>query len=224
MPGIEKQYSRLSRAAIREWYERNDTTLRAAFFILLSLLMAACSSEPREYDFGVSVAGGPKGWPVWVEDITFDDTWSSPGGSLRGGFDHDPPGGAIAILGPKPAPSTVHARWFSFRTQTFYEVTFSLPGDLDDKLRQWYRDYPNENYRHHLVVGFSGKGEAMAWWSAFCTICGYDRSHDFHRPLAEDVAAEVVEGDPTWYEDITYQHVREGTIPLPPGMAKRSGE
>ena len=196
----------------------------AIFIILLPIFASACSSEPREYDFAVSVAGGPQGWPVWVEDISFDETWSARGGALRGGYDRVLPGGAIVGISPKPAPSTVHARWFSFRTQTFYEVTFSLPEDLDGKLRKWYRDYPLDDYNHTLIVGFSGKGEALAWWEAFCNTCNYDRSHDFHIPLAENVVAEVVEGNPAWYEDITYQHVREGTIPLPPGMAKRSSE
>ncbi len=200
---------------------RNDTALRAILIILLSFLAAACSSEPREYDFAVSVAGGPKGWPVWVEDITFDDTWSARGGSLRGGYDHMPPGGAIVGISPKSAPSTVHARWFSYRTQTFYEVTFSLPGDLDDKLRQWYRDYPFDDYNHTLIVGFSGKGEALAWWKAFCSTCDYDRSHDFHMPLAEDVAAEVVEGDPGRYNVRTREYVEEGIIPPPPSWLNR---
>lgn len=201
---------------------RNNIIARAAVSILFLFMVTGCSSEARKYDFAVSVAGGPKGWPVWVEDITFDESWSTRGGSLRGGYDHIPPGGGVVGISPKSAPSTVHARWFSFRTQTFYEVTFSLPDDLDDKLRQWYRDYPPEDYSHTLIVGFSGKGEALAWWEAFCSTCNYDRSHDFHIPLAESVVAKVVEGNPAWYEDITYQHVREGTIPLPPGMADSS--
>ena len=196
----------------------------AIFIILLPIFASACSSEPREYDFAVSVAGGPQGWPVWVEDISFDEIWSARGGSLRGGYDHIPPGGGVVGVSPKPAPRTVQARWFSFRTQTFYEVTFSLPDDLDGNLRQWYRDYPLEDYSHTLIVGFSGKGEALAWWEAFCNTCNYDRSHDFHIPLAENVVAEVVEGNPAWYEDITYQHVREGSIPLPPGMADSSAK
>jgi hypothetical protein len=203
---------------------RSKTIARAAFSILLLFMVTGCSSEARKYDFAVSVAGGPEGWPVWVEEVIFDQSWGVPAGGVEYGFDQQPPRGGVAMISPKRAPNTVHARWFSYRTQTFYEVTFSLPNDLDDKLRKWYRDYPLEDYSHTLIVGFSGKGEALAWWKAFCSSCNYDRSHDFHMPLAEDVAAEVVEGDPTWYEDITYQHVREGTIPLPPGMAKRSSE
>lgn len=38
---------------------RNNTVLRIGVIILLSLLVTACSSEPREYDFAVSVAEGP---------------------------------------------------------------------------------------------------------------------------------------------------------------------
>jgi hypothetical protein len=203
---------------------RSKTIARAAFSILLLFMVTGCSSEARKYDFAVSVAGGPDGWPVWVEEVIFDQSWGVPAGGIEYGFDQQPPRGGVAMISPKRAPNTVHARWFSYRTQTFYEVTFSLPNDLDDKLRKWYRDYPLEDYSHTLIVGFSGKGEALAWWKAFCSSCNYDRSHDLHMPLAEDVAAEVVDGDPTWYEDITYQHVREGTIPLPPGMAKRSSE
>lgn len=197
---------------------------RIVLAVLLSFLVAACDRVPREYDFAVSVAGGPIGWPVWVEELVFDDSWNSPGGSLRGGFDHEPPGGAIAILGPKPAPSSVYARWFSYRTQTFYEVSFSLPDDLDERLRQWYRKYPNEDYRHHLVVGFSGKGEALAWWSVVCVTCDYGHSDAFSTPLIEDVVGEVVEGNPDHHSAITGQHVDEGTIPPPPEWQKRQAQ
>lgn len=193
----------------------SEKVLRATFIILFSFLAVACSSEPREYDFAVSVAGGPQGWPVWVEDITFDGTWSARGGSLRGGYDHIPPGGGVVGISPKPAPSTVHARWFSYRTQTFYEVILSLPEDFDEKLREWYQDYPLDDYNHTLIVGFSGKGEALAWWEAFCNTCNYDRSHDFSTPLIDNVQAEEVEGDPSGYRLQTQELVDEGSIPSP---------
>lgn len=215
MPGIEKQYCRPSPAAIPELYVRHDTALRASFIILLSLFMAACSSEPREYKFAVSVAGGPEGWPIWVEEVVFDQFWSVPAGGIEHGFDQRPPMGGIANTSPKAAPQHVSARWFSYRTQTFYEVTFSLPDDLDDKLRHWYRDYPLDDYNHTLIVGFSGKGEALAWWKAFCSTCDYDRSHDFHTPLIENVQAEVVEGDPSGYRLQTQELIDEGSMPSP---------
>tara|TARA_Y100001933_G_scaffold231798_1_gene249962 strand:- start:189 stop:749 length:561 start_codon:yes stop_codon:yes gene_type:complete len=183
--------------------------------ILLSLLVTACSSEPREYDFAVSVAGGPEGWPVWVDEVIVDQSWRVPAGGIEHGFDQRPPIGGVAILGPKPAPSSVHARWFSYRTQTFYEVILSLPEDLDDKLRKWYRDYPLDDYSHTLIVGFSGKGEALVWWKAFCSTCNYDRSHDFHTPLIENVQAEEVEGDPSGYRLQTQELIDEGSMPSP---------
>ena len=194
---------------------RNNTTARAAFSILLLFLVTACSSEPREYDFAVSVAGGPEGWPVWVEDITFDQSWSVPAGGIEHGFDQRPPQGGVAMISPKSAPSIVHARWFSYRTQMFHEVTFSLPDDLDEKLRQWYQDYPLDDYSHTLIVGFSGKGEALAWWEAFCSTCDYDRSHDFSTPLIENVQAEVADADPSGYRLQTQELIDEGGMPSP---------
>ena len=194
---------------------RNNTTARAAFSILLLFLVTACSSEPREYDFAVSVAGGPEGWPVWVEDITFDQSWSVPAGGIEHGFDQRPPQGGVAMISPKSAPSIVHARWFSYRTQMFHEVTFSLPDDLDEKLRQWYQDYPLDDYSHTLIVGFSGKGEALAWWEAFCSTCDSDRSHDFSTPLIENVQAEVADGDPSGYRLQTQELIDEGGMPSP---------
>ncbi|MEO9589813.1 MULTISPECIES: DUF2931 family protein [Marinobacter] len=194
---------------------RNNTTVRAAFSILLLFLVTACSSEPREYDFAVSVAGGPEGWPVWIEDITFDQYWSVPAGGIEHGFDQRPPQGGVAMISPKSAPSIVHARWFSYRTQMFHEVTFSLPDDLDEKLRQWYQDYPLDDYSHTLIVGFSGKGEALAWWEAFCSTCDNDRSHDFSTPLIENVQAEVVEGNPSGYRLQTEELIDEGSMPAP---------
>lgn len=194
---------------------RNNITSRVAFSFLLLVLVTACSSEPREYDFAVSVAGGPEGWPVWVKQVEFDGVWTVGAGSLGGGFDQRPPGGKVSIIYPKKAPRSVYAQWFSYRTQTFYEVTFSLPEDLDEKLRKWYRDYPLDDYNHTLIVGFSGKGEALAWWKAFCSTCNYDRSHDFHTPLIENVQAEVVEGDPSGYRLQTQELIDEGSMPSP---------
>ena len=211
---IEKSYSRSGRSMVGR-HVRNDAFPKAALVILLSLLMAACSSEPLKYDFAVSVAGGPEGWPVWVEEVIFDQSWRVPAGGIEHGFDQRPPIGGVAILGPKPAPSSVHARWFSYRTQTFYEVILSLPEDLDDKLRKWYRDYPLDDYSHTLIVGFSGKGEALAWWKAFCSTCNYDRSHDFYTPLIENVQAEEVEGDPSGYRLQTQELIDEGSMPSP---------
>ncbi|MBW6392022.1 DUF2931 family protein [Billgrantia antri] len=194
--------------------------LRPALLLALLLLTSACEAEPqpelRRYDFAVQLNGGPTGRPVWVEELTFDHTWWSPGGNLGGGFDKRPPtGGATAVLPrPMPAPSSVQARWFSYRTQTYYEIDLALP-DTDTQLQQWYREYPPPGYRHYLMAGFSGEGEVYLWWRARCTVCGRDRSRDFHAPIVESAWAEEAEGDPNRYRNRTQQYVDEDVMPSP---------
>lgn len=188
---------------------------RAVISGLLLLLLAGCSKEPKDYQFTLSIAGGPIGWPVWVKDLTFDHAWSSPAGYLGGGYDQRPPGGATVVLDPKPAPESLQAKWFSYRTQTFYEIDLSLPTDLDGQLQDWYRSYPPPKYNHYLIPGFSGKGEVLVWWRARCMDCGYDRSEDFSTPIIEGVKSQVVEGDPEGYRVQTQELIEEGTIPSP---------
>ncbi|WP_084625361.1 DUF2931 family protein [Vreelandella titanicae] len=189
--------------------------LRALLVALCLTLTTACSGEPHEYNFGISVAGGPTGWPVRVEELTFDNNWSAPGGILRGGFDHNPPGGAMVILSPKPAPNSVQARWYSYRTKTFHQIDLSLPDDFSNRVNEWYQKYPEPKYRHYFIVGFSGKGEALVWWRARCMDCGYDRSEDFSTPIVENTQANVVEGDPSRYRSQTEQFINEGLFPRP---------
>lgn len=64
---------------------RTDIIARTALGIFLSFMVAACSAEPREYDFGVSVTGGPKGWPVWVNRVKFDGSWVVGAGAISCG-------------------------------------------------------------------------------------------------------------------------------------------
>jgi len=189
--------------------------LRALLVALCLTLTTACSGEPHEYNFGISVAGGPIGWPVRVEELTFDNNWSAPGGILRGGFDHSPPGGAMVILSPKPAPNSVQARWYSYRTKTFHQIDLSLPDDFSNRVNEWYQKYPEPKYRHYFIVGFSGKGEALVWWRARCMDCGYDRSEDFSTPIVEKAQANIVEGDPSRYRSQTEQFINEGLFPRP---------
>jgi hypothetical protein len=189
---------------------------RLGLLLALLLLTVACEAEPRRYDFTVQPFGGPRGWPVWVEELTFDDTWRSPAGNLNAGFEYSPPssGSYINLAHPVTAPSSVQARWFSYRTQTFYEIDLALP-DTDALLQQWYRDYPLPDYRHYLMVGFSGRGEAKVWWRARCRACGSDRSRDFHAPIVESAWAEEVEGDPATFRSQTQRRIDEGIIPSP---------
>ncbi|MGR2740368.1 DUF2931 family protein [Billgrantia sp. Q4P2] len=194
------------------------TRLLTALLLALLLLTAACEAEPepRRYDFAVQPFGGPRGWPVWVEYMTFDHAWQTPGGGLSAGFEHRPPrSGSVNVLAhPVPAPQSVQARWFSYHTQTFYEIDLALP-DTDALLQQWYRDYPPPDYRHYLMVGFSGRGEAKVWWRASCNVCGRDRSRDFHAPIVESAWAEEVEGNPDWYREHIQEYVNEGVFPSP---------
>jgi len=190
--------------------------LRALLVALCLTLATACSSEPREYNFVISVAGGPTGWPARVEMLTFDNSWGAPAGILRGGFDHNPPGGALVVLSlPKAVPDSVQARWFSHRIQAFYQIDLSLPEDFSDRVDDWYQKYPEPKYGHYLIVGFSGKGEALVWWRARCMDCGYDRSEDFSTPIVENAQATVVEGDPSRYRSQTEQFINEGLFPSP---------
>ncbi|MCE8034250.1 DUF2931 family protein [Billgrantia tianxiuensis] len=192
------------------------TRLRHGLLLALLLLTSACEAEPRRYDFTVQPFGGPRGWPVWVEELTFDDTWRSPAGNLSVGFEYSPPrsGSYIHLAHPVTAPSSVQARWFSYRTQTFYEIDLALP-DTNALLQQWYRDYPLPDYLHYLMVGFSGRGEAKVWWRARCRACGGDRSRDFHAPIVESAWAEEAEGDPGRYRNRTQEYVNESVIPSP---------
>jgi len=196
--------------------------MRKGQLLIAGLVLAALAwpwlkdlGEPRTYNFGIQTAGGPGGWPVWVEEVTFDEDWSVPAGAIGRGFDATPPGGKTAIINPKPAPQKVEARWFSYRTQTFYEIEMELPDDLDDKLRQWYREYPTSDYRHYLIPGFSGKGEALVWWEAFCLACANDRSQDFNQPIIENAQADTSEVRMGYRRSQTEQFIREGTIPSP---------
>nr|WP_285222441.1 DUF2931 family protein [Halomonas sp. ISL-56] len=190
--------------------------LRALLVALCLTLTTACSGEPSKYNFGISVAGGPIGWPVRVEMLTFDNSWGAPGGILRGGFGHNPPGGAIVVLAsPKAAPDSVQARWFSYRTQTFYQIDLPLPEDFSDRVDEWYQKYPEPKYRHYFIVGFSGQGEALVWWRARCGDCGVDRSEDFSTPIVENAQGNVVEGDPSRYRSQTEHFISEGLFPSP---------
>ncbi|MCE8050232.1 DUF2931 family protein [Halomonas daqingensis] len=192
------------------------TRLRPVLLLALLSFTAACEAEPSRYEFTLQTIGGPRGWPVWVEKLTFDHAWGAPVGGLSEGFDRDPPrGNRTAVLGTYlPAPQSIQARWFSYRTQTFFEIDLALP-DSDALLQQWYRDYPSSDYRHTLVAGFSGEGEVYVWWRARCRACGGDRSRDFHAPIVESAWAEEVEGNPDWYREHIQEYVNEGVFPSP---------
>jgi hypothetical protein len=186
--------------------------------MVLSFLQSGCSGEPEKYEFALSVTGGPTGWPVKIEPITFDDSWLAPGGIIGSGFKVPPRGEATVTLSPKPIPSSMNARWFSYRTQVFYQIDLQLPDDFEDRVNGWFEKYPKPKFSHYFIVGFSGHGEALVWWEAFCSLCGYDRSQDFSTPIVENIKAKVVEGDPGRYRSQTEQFIDEGLFPAPSGF------
>ncbi len=180
---------------------------------LVLVVLAGCSSESQQFPYHVIIAGGPEGWPIWAEEIKLDGAFV-PGGINGRGFDKVPPIGASRIgREPSPAPQVIEARWFSYRSQKFHEVSITLPDDMNLKLLNWYEEYPSNKYRHYLLLGFSGKGEALAWWRAKCSTCGFDRSQDFSTPLIENIKAQEVSGDPAKYRSQTQQFIDEGRIP-----------
>ncbi|GAA0697006.1 hypothetical protein GCM10009104_26420 [Marinobacterium maritimum] len=200
---------------------RNDWAVRLGSLLLVVVVLVGCSREPERYDFGVAVAGGPKGWPVWVEDVHFDDRWGVPVGAIDSGYENTPPTGPVARMSPKPPPQTIFARWFSYRTQTFYEIHLALPDDMAQQVARWYRQYPRPDYLHKFVVGLSGTGEAKVLWRASCLSCEWgDFSQDFLTTLIEGARGQEVEGDPYPYVYQTTDYVDEGVIPLPDGFQR----
>jgi len=183
--------------------------------LVLAALAVGYARGPRLYDYGTATVGGPYGWPVFVEQLIFDGRWRVGVGILGGGFEEVPPrGGKLAASDPRPVPKTLHARWFSHRTQTYYEIDLTLPEDLEARVRRWYRRYPPPDYLHFLVTGIAGDGRVYVWWSANCIRCPlYDHSQDFYEPLIPLAHGRVVEGDPNRYRAQIEEYRREGVIP-----------
>jgi hypothetical protein len=188
--------------------------LRLGLLLALCVGVSACESEPRNHEFSLQTVGGPDGWPVWVETLTFNGTWSGPNGDLLEGFGQHPPhSGTYSFGAPLPAPQTMQARWFSYRTQTFYEIDLALPDTLES-LPQWYRDYPLSKFHHALTVGLSGHGEVQVGWHAWCRNCT-DRSEDFHIPIVSTAHGQEVEGTTDRYHTRTQAFVDQGVFPTP---------
>lgn len=183
--------------------------------ILLVVNVSACSYEPQKFGFYTVISGGPQGWPVWVEDLTFDHSWGVPAGVIEYGIEEIPPRGGVAIIDPKAVPQSVQAKWFSYRTQTYYEVNLELPPDINERVNDWYKQYPEPRYHHSFITGFSGKGEVVVWWRARCSDCGRDRSEDFSTPIIRLAMGEEFKPDQIGHKAQTQQLVDEGVIPSP---------
>ena len=180
------------------------------------LLLTACQPKTYDYAFESGGFGGP-GWPIWVEDLIINEAWQVPAGNMSGGpddTDTNLPGSSIASVGHAPLPETIRARWFSYRTQTFYQATLEIPADKRTQIRLWFKQYPRKKYIHNLVTGISGQGMIQAWWFVGCVGFGCPEKYESHYfELTSEIKATKDKGDPNQYYNTTREHIREGTIP-----------
>lgn len=196
--------------------QRNLLLLGCSVAVLVFLLRVLIPAEDQTYEYGTSSGGlGGSGWPVWVENLTIDDSFGVPVGNLDGGTPGEAPLGSLASLGPIPLPKTVSARWFSFRNQTFYEVEAEIDAESRKKIRGWYKEFPRPQYLHHLSIGYAGQGHLSAWWMANCIHSSCEdkvpRSNTFM--LLEKAAAQEASGDPRGYVVRSEEYVRAGRMP-----------
>ncbi|AJQ97123.1 DUF2931 family protein [Gynuella sunshinyii] len=190
------------------------------WLLALPLLLSGC--DEKTYDYGFDTGGfGGSGWPIWVESLVINEAWRLPVGALSGG-DADiskyPPGGKAASAGWVPLPHTVRVRWFSYRTQTFYEATAEVPKDKQKQIKQWFKKYPRPKYVHNLVTGIRGQGEIQLWWYAGCVGMGCPEirpeTYEYHYfELTPRIQATVAEGDARRHREGTKQEVEMGFLP-----------
>ncbi|WP_428242084.1 DUF2931 family protein [Gynuella sp.] len=187
------------------------------WLILLSLLLSACRADDT-YNYGFDTGGyGGRGWPIWVEKLVFNESWGAPVGALSGGKPDTSarlPGGASAVMGYVPLPQTIRARWFSYRTQTFYEATLEISEEKRTQIKEWFDRYPRKKFVHNLVTGISGEGTMQAWWFVGCVNFGCPEEYESHYfELAPRIQATVAEGDARIHSAGTEQEVEMGNLP-----------
>ncbi|MCH8503262.1 MAG: DUF2931 family protein [Ectothiorhodospiraceae bacterium] len=183
---------------------------------LLAALAGCASSPGPPYPYAFITGGGPEGWPVWVEDLVFDESLRVPAGSISGrsSWDLPPEGGKTAVMGPRPVPNSMSARWFSHRTLTFYEIDLELPEDTEERVHEFYRQHPPSDYRHALMVGISGDGRVRLWWRAICRgFCGDDPAY---LPIVKEAVGQQKDVDPEKYRVWTEELRELGRIPPDP--------
>ena len=187
------------------------------WLVILSTFLSACRSANR-YDYGFAEGGiGGNGWPIWVENLVINNAWGVPVGSLSGQTERDnrPPLGKTASLGLIPLPHTIQTRWFSYRNQTFYEVTIELSEAKQTQIKQWFQQYPTKKYTHKLITGYAGQGEIQFWWNASCIHAGCPEDHleRHYFELTSRTKATVVEGNASIHNAGTRQEVEMGFLP-----------
>ncbi|MEX2474506.1 DUF2931 family protein [Marinobacter sp.] len=187
------------------------------FIVILAftILSSACSSDQGSYPYTIAVAGGPTGWPIWLEEIVMNDAIHIPGGINGYGFDQAPPNGSRVILGTSPVPARIDARWFSHRTLDFYKASISMPDEFHEQLEGWYQRYPPPEFGHYFIIGFSGKGEVTVWWRATCLSCDNEAADDFTEQIVSNRQADKVAGDAEEYRAQVEQFVDKGTFTSP---------
>ncbi|WP_428242083.1 DUF2931 family protein [Gynuella sp.] len=188
------------------------------WLISLSLMLSACRADDT-YNYSFDTGGyGGKGWPIWVEELVFNESWGVPVGALSGGVSDTSkrlPGGKAAGAGHVPLPQTIRARWFSYRTQTFYEATLDISEEKRAQIKEWFERYPRKGYLHNLVTGISGEGTMQAWWLAVCvnSLAGCPKYERNYFELAPRIQATVAEGDARIHSAGTEQEVEMGNLP-----------
>ncbi|WP_428240848.1 DUF2931 family protein [Gynuella sp.] len=204
--------------------------LKHAIWISLLLIVISACEASDTYDYGFAEGGiGGHGWPIWVEKLVFNESWGVPVGNLSGQTEEDerPPFGTIASFNEIPLPHSAWARWFSYRNQTFYEITVGISKTKQEQIKQWFKQYPTTKYSHTLSTGFAGQGEIQIWWTAMCIrpSCPKDHLEEHYFELIPRIPAIVAEGDPSQYRERTKGEIKDGTIPaealdlLPPETA-----
>jgi|TARA_R110000851_G_C13100426_1_gene568209 DUF2931 family protein len=187
--------------------------IRQVLLLVLLSSSAACSPEAKTYEYTVIVSGGPSGWPIWAEEVTLNGDRRIPGGAISYGYDQTPPTGSRVVLDPAPAPQRVEARWFSHRAQRFFEISLPMPEEFSETVARWFESYPTPDYGHYFIVGFSGKGEAQAWWRASCRDCADGENTGFAVPVVEAAQAQAAQGDPSQYSAQVQYFIDKGVIP-----------
>jgi len=149
------------------------------------------STSESRYPYVLAFGGGEPGWPVWGKTMWFDQVKTlSGGGALEGGYGDPPTPIALMNMGPLPVPGSIQLEWFSYRTETRYQVDVQMPEDFPQRVKAWMKKYPVKRYHHSLLVGYSAHGEASLWWSISCSRC--PERTNFDVPIVRGLKAQPV--------------------------------
>lgn len=142
-------------------WERLKTVVCVLFFAGFA---TACESGTFDY-YAVGFST-PSGNEIWVQDVTFDDTWSVPAGSVACCWK-----AARKTVGvfEKPMPHSLHVQWLQRSEQRVYEATVSLTADLARQARTlpsftWISDGEKDR-GIYLIVGMESDGNVVVWLS-----------------------------------------------------------